>query len=153
MTGKDDPTLEETDACSEESQLVVENNHQEQEGFEVPDILYFLSQKSIAINLAALTIIWIAASSNFYTITFVAKYLPGDFNTNMVALFCADLPTSLVTWGLVSYLRPQTVIKVYSLLMLCGGLLLLYLVSDLNNLGAEFPSAVALTRVGTNGLF
>lgn len=116
-------------------------------------MLYFLGQKSIAINLAALTIIWIAASSNYYTITFMAKYLPGDFNTNMVALFCADLPTGLITWGLVAYLRPQTVIKAYSLLMLCGGLLLLYLVSDLNNLGAEFPYAVASARVGTNGLF
>ena len=97
-------------------------------------MLHFLSQKSIAINLAALTIIWIAAASNYFLLNFMTKYLPGDFNTNMVAMFCTDLPTGLLTWFLVDYLRPQTVIKAYGSVMLGSGLILLFMVSDIKDI-------------------
>ena len=93
---------------------------QSQESPEIPGVFYFLRQKKIAIIMFALTIIWIAATFNYYTMSFLVKNLSGDFNTNTVAIYCSDLFVSLVGWLFVSYLKPEAVMYIFCIVMMSG---------------------------------
>ena len=44
--------------------------------------MFFLKQKTILINLAILTVLWIESVFNYYLIAFEVKYFPGDINKN-----------------------------------------------------------------------
>ena len=67
-----------------------------------------------------MTIIWIAATFNYYTMSFLVKNLSGDFNTNTVAIYCSDIFVSLVGGLGVTYLKPERVMYIFCLIMMTG---------------------------------
>ena len=68
---------------------------------EKPGILYFLSQRTLLINLILMTFVWITSVFNFYMINLQVKYFPGEFTTNMVVLTSSDIPACLLAGYLV----------------------------------------------------
>ena len=66
-----------------------------------PSIMFYLSQRTIFINLALMTIIWAIVGFNYYLIGATIKNLPGNFENNTLAMFSSDILVSLFCGYLV----------------------------------------------------
>jgi len=82
----------------------------------IPDIKFFLSQRIIWTNLILLTTIWVVVTFNFYMINLQVKYLPGDFENNMLAMYASDIPAGIFAGFMVRQgFSPRRLIASYML--------------------------------------
>ena len=113
-----------------------------------PSIRFFLNQRSICINLVAITLIWLAASFNMSLIGLQVKHLPGDFENNMIAMLISDLPAVILTAILVrSGFRPKRLFFGY---MLCSAIASLSMITFvyIEASGIEMPILTGAARFG-----
>ena len=45
----------------------------------MPRITFFLKQRTVIINLFAMTMLWVIQTFSFYTSNLCVKYIPGNF--------------------------------------------------------------------------
>ena len=57
--------------------------------------MFYLNQRTILTNLISLTIVWIVVAFNYFTIGLQVKYLPGNFESNNLAMVSSDIPAVL----------------------------------------------------------
>ena len=56
-----------------------------------------------------MTTIWITVAFSYYMLTFQVKYFPGDFATNTIIMFAAEVPAPLLAAWLMSRYSINTV--------------------------------------------
>lgn len=44
-----------------------------------PDVMFYLRQRTVRINLIAMTLLWVISAFSFYTNNTFIKYVPGNF--------------------------------------------------------------------------
>ena len=77
-----DFTIENTQLEVEEVNEKDDDKFKNQNTEEVPNIMYFLRQREILVNLILMTIVWVSTTFCYYLLNFHVKYLPGDFSIN-----------------------------------------------------------------------
>ena len=93
--------------------------------------------------MIALTVLWVVGIFNYFMIMFQVKYFPGNFTVNTAAMYGSEILASLLTTILLTYLKPKTVFKTFSFIMVLAGLSILLFIEG-KNPGIEFPILVAL---------
>ena len=117
-----------------------------------PDVMFYLKQKTIRINLVLMTIIWVTVTFNYYMINFQVKYFPGDFGVNTIVMFGSDIPFCIMTGFMISFFRAKVVFLMFYVLQIIAGLSILFLVNP-NEPGVIFPALVSCARGGVLGVF
>ena len=56
-----------------------------------PPVSYFLGQNTILVNLVVMTIVWTVAAFSWYVNNLFIKYIPGDFEDNVIVMTSMDL--------------------------------------------------------------
>ena len=143
LLGDDDKDLEERlDAMTPRTkQVYIKNN-----------VMYFLSQRVILQNLIALTILWVVSAFNFFLCNLMIKYIPGNFQNNMLVMTSTDILGSLVAGILLAYYSPKKLFCSYYLLGGLAGLCMVFLV-DKENPNWTVPMLVGLARIGVSCSF
>ena len=81
------------------------------------------------------------------------KYLPGDFENNMLAMVASDIPAALFAGQMVRLgCKSKTMIASY-MLFSCLAALLMVLFIDCGNDGVEMPLLTASARIGCTATF
>lgn len=100
-----------------------------------------------------MTIVWVVVTFNYYMISLQVKYLPGNFESNMLAMVSSDIPAALCAGYVVRLgIQPKKLIMSFMLLSAFASLLMVAFV-DIENTGAEMPILTALARIGQSATF
>ena len=46
------------------------------------NLMFYLGQRMLRVNLILMTVIWVSCSFNYYMISYKVKYFPGSLNVN-----------------------------------------------------------------------
>ena len=117
-----------------------------------PGVMYFLRQRTILVNLIAMTVVWMTVAFNYFMINLQVKYFPGVFEINMIVMFSTDIPASLFAGYLITVLRAKVVFMTFFALQAVAGLCIL-LFTNAQDPGVAFPLLIAAARVGVAGAF
>jgi hypothetical protein len=115
--------------------------------------MFYLNQRTILRNLILLTVIWVVVTFNYYLIGLQVKYLPGNFENNMLAMVGSDIPASLFGGYLVR--KGFAAKRLYMCYMLTSAMasLSMVLFVEIDNSGIEMPILAALSRMGCCATF
>jgi hypothetical protein len=115
--------------------------------------MFYLSYGTILSNLALLTIIWMIVGFNYYLIGTTIKYLPGNFEYNMLAMVSSDMLICLIGGYLVRVgFQAKKLMSGYMLLAAVASISMVQFV-EIENSGIEMPILVALARMGIAATF
>lgn len=95
-------------------------------------------------NLWASALLYSEASFNIYLLGFYLKYFPGNIYVNSVYFACSDLTAFILTGIFLHFTSIKTCIRIGSFLAATGGLLYLFMSSNISLV----PIMVSLSRVG-----
>mmetsp|Transcript_37141 Transcript_37141/g.45344 ORF Transcript_37141/g.45344 Transcript_37141/m.45344 type:complete len:167 (-) Transcript_37141:180-680(-) len=114
--------------------------------------MFFLRQRTILINLIAMTVIWIIAAFSFYVNNTFIKYVPGNFENNILVMTSTDIGAAFLAGLISKRYTAKSLFFYYSMLSFAASLLMLLLVSK-EQPNWTVPIYVGLARAGVVSTF
>ena len=133
----------------DESSLLSDTKEGTPEEAEIPDVMFFLNQRIICLNLIMLTLVRIVGNFNSPMLLLQVKHMPGDFETNMMAITICDIPASLFAGFVMRQgCRPKMLLVHYTLFSALAALFMVIFIDVESDSGISMPILTAMAKMG-----